>query len=566
MSTSSSDSELIARPLPKKRVKQLAHSIEALPISTSYTRSYKGLRVVCLTVHTETGLVALATASGKLELRQQQGGELHLVRRLGAAFCSMIRHMRFSCDGKLLAVAANNGTVATIDTQTVDIIAVRERATSDESQTYVAWLENTLVAAAGCNAWLFDQALESTHTIPNLHRSAIKGVVHSMRHNCIVSWDESGMIEVWDRQGRIPDTVRYKAKSETDLFLFRKTKRQVRDICVAKDALIVLDADGRIVVLDFASGKRKREYDETLQTLEEMQKLGTGTSIDPTEFSRRVKTETKEGDMLALDVSSSTVVYPTILGVKALSLRSSTVTRVFGSTDNIRFHQLGLVQFTGRQHTLETAAAENSIVEKQTKLDSAIITLDSQGDIYLFGNETKDPRDVSLAVASADLTPEPPKIVSNTTKLPTNATLHTSLGDITFELYPKHAPLAVENFTGLCRQGYYNGTPIKSIRHNAYIRMRDPGDGGQSIWQKPFKDEASGLTHEKYVLGSYSSGPDSNGSQFIIVTGDSKELDFKSTIFGKVVSGFDIVDTLNELPTRNEVPLHAVVIHSASTS
>lgn len=143
--------------------------------------------------------------------------------------------------------------------------------------------------------------------------------------------------------------------------------------------------------------------------------------------------------------------------------------------------------------------------------------------------------------------------------------MHTSLGDVSFQLYPKHAPLAVENFTELCNQGYYNGTSVNSISRNAYVRMGDPGDGGHSIWKTPFKVETNGLEHEKYTLGSYPSGPESNGSQFIITTGDIK-LDKKSTVFGKVTSGFDVVDALNNLPTKNGVPLHAAVIHSASTS
>ncbi|PRT53824.1 Peptidyl-prolyl cis-trans isomerase cyp15 [Wickerhamiella sorbophila] len=412
MSTSSSDAELIARPRPKKRVKQSIHSIEALPLAVSYTRSYKGLRVVCLAVHRETGYTALATSSGILELRQQRDGELQLVRRLEAAFCDRIEHMRFSCDGSLLAIAGSNGALATIDTQTADIIAVRSDTPSNHEQMYVAWLGNTLVAAAGCHAWLFDQALESSQKLPNLHKRTISGVEHSKRHQCIVSWDELGIIEVWDKHGQLPETVRYKTKSETDLFLFRKDKRRIQNISVARDALVVLDTDGRLVVFDFVSGKRKREYDETLETVEEMQKLGTGVVIDPVEFSRRVKTESKENDMLAIDVSSTIVVYPTILGIKALSLRTSTVAKVYGLADSIRFHQLGLVQYRSRQHTLETAAAESSIVDRQTKVDSAIIALDAEGDIYLFGQEVKTPRDVDLTVASVDPEPvEPVKIV-----------------------------------------------------------------------------------------------------------------------------------------------------------
>jgi cyclophilin family peptidyl-prolyl cis-trans isomerase len=100
--------------------------------------------------------------------------------------------------------------------------------------------------------------------------------------------------------------------------------------------------------------------------------------------------------------------------------------------------------------------------------------------------------------------------------------LHTEMGDIRLRLFPVEAPLAVENFLGLVKKGYYDGVKFHRVIDNFMIQSGDPlgtGSGGESIWGKGFGVEANAnLLHFRGALSMANTGqPDSNGSQFFIV-------------------------------------------------
>lgn len=135
--------------------------------------------------------------------------------------------------------------------------------------------------------------------------------------------------------------------------------------------------------------------------------------------------------------------------------------------------------------------------------------------------------------------------------------LQTTQGDLTLELYEDVAPLAVENFTGLVKKGYYNGLTFHRIIKNFMIQGGDPtgtGAGGESIWKKPFKDEfKSGVVfNQSGILAMANSGPRTNGSQFFITTAPTPWLNGYHTIFGKVIKGSDILGKLNNVPTNGQ--------------
>jgi peptidylprolyl isomerase len=117
--------------------------------------------------------------------------------------------------------------------------------------------------------------------------------------------------------------------------------------------------------------------------------------------------------------------------------------------------------------------------------------------------------------------------------------LETNQGKIELELFPKAAPLAVENFTTHVKEGYYNGIAFHRIIHNFMIQGGDPtetGRGGESIWHKDFKDEfGANLVFDKPgILAMANRGPNTNGSQFFITTAPAPWLNGGYTIFGKV--------------------------------
>lgn len=131
--------------------------------------------------------------------------------------------------------------------------------------------------------------------------------------------------------------------------------------------------------------------------------------------------------------------------------------------------------------------------------------------------------------------------------------VHTNQGVIKFELFPKEAPKACENFTSLAKSGYYDGLIFHRIIKDFMIQGGDPtgtGMGGESIWKTPFADECSPdlLFDQVGRLAMANCGPNTNGSQFFITTVSTPWLHMKHTIFGQVVSGQEVVSALENCP------------------
>ena len=148
--------------------------------------------------------------------------------------------------------------------------------------------------------------------------------------------------------------------------------------------------------------------------------------------------------------------------------------------------------------------------------------------------------------------------------------LETNVGKIELKMYPKVAPLAVENFTTHVKNGYYNGLIFHRIIKGFMIQGGDPegtGRGGQSIWKKPFKDEfANNVVFDKpFLLAMANSGPKTNGSQFFITLAPTGWLNGKHTIFGEVVKGQNIVRKMENVSVSpgNNVPMFKQVIKKA---
>ena len=135
--------------------------------------------------------------------------------------------------------------------------------------------------------------------------------------------------------------------------------------------------------------------------------------------------------------------------------------------------------------------------------------------------------------------------------------LTTSLGDVTLELYPEHAPKAVWNFVRLAQKGYYDDVPFHRNIRNFMIQTGDPtgtGRGGSSIWNKNFQDEFDGpLKHDgRGVVSMANKGKNTNSSQFFILYRQAPHLDRKHTVFGRVVEGMDVLKALEETPVDDK--------------
>ena len=166
---------------------------------------------------------------------------------------------------------------------------------------------------------------------------------------------------------------------------------------------------------------------------------------------------------------------------------------------------------------------------------------------------------VSTQSSSATTTPQSKNIV----------VLKTNQGDITLKMFPKVAPLAVENFTTHVKNGYYDGLIFHRVIKNFMIQGGDPtgtGRGGESIWHKEFVNEyAPNVVFDKpFLLAMANHGPNTNGSQFFITTASTPFLNGGYTIFGEVISGKEVVQKIENTKTaRADRPVEKQVITKA---
>jgi cyclophilin family peptidyl-prolyl cis-trans isomerase len=142
------------------------------------------------------------------------------------------------------------------------------------------------------------------------------------------------------------------------------------------------------------------------------------------------------------------------------------------------------------------------------------------------------------------------------------ATLHTSEGAIELELYPDAAPKTVENFEKLSRDGFYESVIFHRVIPDFMIQGGDPTGTGTGGPGYEFEDEFNEHRVTRGALAMANAGPNTNGSQFFIVTVEEAPwLDGKHTVFGRVTAGMDVVDRISQVERdANDRPHEPVTI------
>ncbi|MDX6415306.1 MAG: peptidyl-prolyl cis-trans isomerase [Gaiellaceae bacterium] len=149
-----------------------------------------------------------------------------------------------------------------------------------------------------------------------------------------------------------------------------------------------------------------------------------------------------------------------------------------------------------------------------------------------------------------------------------HATIQTNHGPVIVELFPDDAPKTVENFVKLANDGFYDRVIFHRVIPDFMIQGGDPTGTGSGGPGYSFEDEFNDHKVERGALAMANAGPNTNGSQFFIVTTDAAPwLDGKHTVFGRVTEGMDVVDTISELPRdARDKPNDDVVIESVSVT
>jgi cyclophilin family peptidyl-prolyl cis-trans isomerase len=143
------------------------------------------------------------------------------------------------------------------------------------------------------------------------------------------------------------------------------------------------------------------------------------------------------------------------------------------------------------------------------------------------------------------------------------ATIKTNYGEIVLELFPKDAPVTVNNFVFLARQGFYNGVKFHRVVKGFVIQGGDPTGTGSGGPGYRFADEKITKDYVAGTLAMANAGANTNGSQFFITLVDLRgSLPKKYTIFGQVTSGFDVVQKIGDVPVQDSSPIKDVLIDS----
>jgi peptidyl-prolyl cis-trans isomerase B (cyclophilin B) len=130
----------------------------------------------------------------------------------------------------------------------------------------------------------------------------------------------------------------------------------------------------------------------------------------------------------------------------------------------------------------------------------------------------------------------------------TNATIETSKGAIEIELFDEDAPKTVANFVELAGKGYYDGLTFHRVIPDFMVQSGCPRGDGTGGPGYEFQDEANQHRVVRGALAMANRGPDTNGSQFFIVTAaECPWLDGKHTVFGRVTDGMDVVDAISKV-------------------
>ncbi|KIY45621.1 peptidyl-prolyl cis-trans isomerase [Fistulina hepatica ATCC 64428] len=583
----------------KKKRKVLPHEelyLEHLPNTEQYYKSFMHRDVVDFCVVTRTDFIITTSIDGHLKFWKKQETGIEFVKHY-RAHMQPITAISASADGQLFATLSEDKTVKVFDVLNFDMINI---INLDFQPLACCWVHprgqaQGLIAISDIEMGtirIYDGRGDGTvlDKIENLHRHPVHIMTYSDRYDTVISADKEGFVEYWQPREpyglpkKIPGIWSF--KSETALYEFKKSKSVPTCITLSptSNAFVTFSLpDRQVRVFSFLSGKLTRKYDESLTAIQEMQQAGTSVyKVEDMEFGRRLAVERElelpgpDGRVpgrwcnAVWDESGNFIIYASLLGIKVVNTVTNRVARLLGKDEAVRFMNLSLYQGAPAKKGITTAAmaaSDNPILaEKAVRDPTLFCTGFKRARFYMFTRfEPEDQKSGGRDVFNERPTREEQNLAASAgpgagaaagpSPVAEAATIHTTLGDMHMRLFPAQAPKAVENFVGHARSGYFEGIVFHRVIPKFMIQTGDPlgdGTGGVSIWGNEFEDEFSDdLKHDRpYTVSMANAGPNTNGSQFFITTTATPWLDKKHTIFGRVLSGLEVVHAIENVKTN----------------
>ncbi|RKO92503.1 hypothetical protein BDK51DRAFT_36400 [Blyttiomyces helicus] len=590
----------------KKKARVLQHEslyLDNLPSADMYERSLMHREVVNFVAVTRTDFLITTSIDGHVKFWKKTERGIEFVKHFRSHLGAIVA-IDVSFDGVLLATTAVDKGLKIFDIVNFDMINMMKLPYFPNALCW-AYQKGNAQAFLACSdrdtsvIRFYDGrgGAEPLFTVPGIHSHP----VHLMRYNpfanTIVSVDVTGMVEYWvpDQDGEFPKpslaAVSWEYKSDTDLYEFKKAKTTPTCLTFSPDYSKYVTfgfGDRKIRIFAFRTGKLLRTYDESLSVVSEMQQAGTAVyRLDDMEFGRRIATEREiekiKGGQSAtvnavFDETGNFIIYPTLLGIKVVNLKTNKVVRLIGKSETQRFMNVALYQGAPRRKTvvtLEMAASDNPTYQESEATDPTLFcTAYKRNRFYSFSRREPDSEESSSG-ATRDIFNEKPSREEQTVaqsnvslkqSLGSSAIIHTSYGDIHLRLFPEYAPKAVENFIGLAKKGYYDNVIFHRVVKGFMIQTGDPlgdGTGGDSLWGHDFEDEFhNAIKHDRaYTVSMANIGSNTNASQFFITVVPTPWLDNKHTIFGRATGGMDVIQKIEKTKVdKTDKPLEEIKI------
>lgn len=581
---------------PPKRLRHEKVYLDNLPRAAMYEKSYMHRdRVSHCVVAPVTEFILTASTDGHLKFWKKMSKGIEFVKHY-RAHLGPVADLSVSSDGQRAAtVCVEDKAIKFYDVEAFDMVHL---VTLGFEPTRVCWLHRRgssepLVAVAAKDSndvYIFnaDNATAEPLATVSVHAAPVVALAYNEAMRSVVSADAKGTLHCWSAEAPFgaPTGTKYRYKMDTDLFELAKKKSQPRSLAVSPNGrkFVVASHDSQIRVFDWASGKLKRQYDESPAVFEAASKQGT-LKMDSIDFGKRMAVErellgnnTAPPSNAIFDETGHFILFPTMLGIKVINIVTNKLVRVLGRIETTeRFLALSLYQGTPKGDSqFERAGKTRSMADdagKGKETDPTLVCASfKRNRLYLITKREPDDEDPDGRDVFNEAPSKEERLVAadagGTQVLGRSAVIHTSLGDVHVKLYPDECPRTVENFSVHSQRGYYDNVIFHRVIKGFMVQTGDPkgdGTGGESIWGGEFEDEiVRSLRHDRpFTLSMANAGPNTNGSQFFITTAPTPWLDNKHTVFGRVTKGTDVVEAIERTRTDDtDKPLEDIKIIS----
>jgi len=604
---------------PSKKTRHHNHRINPLlaarlPTADMYETSYMHRAQVTHVVATsKTDFVVTASAEGFVKFWKKVPEGIEFIKGYHAHQKEVVG-LSLSPDGRRLCSVGLDSTLKFYDVLNFDMTRVIDL---DFIPSTCVWIsrsgdaEHTVAVAdkntGSIHVWSTNDWSTSAPCLTvRVHRKTpVIAICPNLKNGHVVSVDARGIIEYWsilDRSGKFPyKSVKFTSKMETDLLSLARSK--VVPLCMATSPdghyFSIACNDGATRVFHYRTGKIRRVLSAAVaETPDDGNDGNDGSdSNESGNASAHAKRRAMEEEVSSrLDLQTQSLLYDdsgdfllrtTLNGIDIIHVASTKIIKTLGEFEETeRFVNIALYQGVPKVSS-QRAASKNkgkTIDRSAPELDPTIIatSIGNSGKCRFFLFTKREPaedgkRDVfnekptSSTLLSAEHSSSGASSSTDATNTAASAdkvTIHTTMGDITVDLYRTECPRTVENFCTHSKNEYYNNVIFHRVIKNFMLQTGDPrgnGTGGESIWGGTFDNEIHPLLkHEAPgILSMANAGPGTNGSQFFITTVPCEWLDGKHTVFGKVKEGMDVVRAIeNVATTGDDKPLDDVRIVS----